>query len=162
MRENADIKLTGQLCPLIPHLLEIDWETVSLSLTAGEGRADIAIHLHLPCPPLSVLSCRLHYPIQSNCLPLFPSPALLNIYSIHILFLFTPFFISVYLVLINPHYRHWEKEWGLKCKSVWRGSFKVALHQGSDPWPLISTSSMKPFISAAHTVMHTHVPSMGT
>lgn len=32
------------------------------------GREDAAIHLRLPRSPLSLLSCHLHLPIQSNCL----------------------------------------------------------------------------------------------
>lgn len=42
--------------------------------------------------------------------------------------------------------------------SVCLGSFKAAPHQGSDPWPLISTFTVELFINAAHarTVMHTH------
>ncbi len=40
--------------------------------------------------------------------------------------------------------------------SVRLGNFKAAPHQGSDPWPLISTSTTEPFINAAPTVTHTH------
>lgn len=32
------------------------------------GRKDAAIHLRLPRPPLSLLSCHLHLPIRSACL----------------------------------------------------------------------------------------------
>lgn len=104
-------------------------------LDCREGREDVAIHLPFSLPTLSLLSCHLYHPIQSNCLPLFHLPAPPNIQNNNF-----SFFSSVFIFSFLPHsyvliYYTATKRWSEVSLSI---CMPRLLQSSSTPrlWPL--------------------------